>query len=374
MPSREAPLDSRALAHVLGEFDVIVAQKLPVSTQRRLTARRLVYDLYTPALPEVLAAATRAGRSPNIIARLDILGQQYALATADAFVCAAERHRDYWLGGLGDLGRLDGPVAAGDRSGRGLIDVVPFGVPDEEPAGAPALRGAIPGIGPDDQVALWSGGLVNWTDPVTIIRAVAKLAETNPRLRLVFLGVPRDGEPEPAASRAARDESSLLGLTNRFVFFLETVPYAERAGYLLDADVGVAAFLDSFEHRLANRARLVDFIWASLPIVTTQGDVVGDLVDTRGLGYTVPAGDVAGWTIALADALNEGRTGRFRTALSAVGDELRWSRVVHPLVKLIHSHTAPPPSGAARVLEMQAFALRVRASAELRVHRVRAVR
>ncbi len=39
----------------------------------------------------------------------------------------------------------------------------------------PAIKGVVPGIGPDDKVILWGGGIYNWFDPLTLLRAVDKL-------------------------------------------------------------------------------------------------------------------------------------------------------------------------------------------------------
>src|SRR5690606_20550406 len=115
---------------------------------------------------------------------------------------------------------------------RALIDVVPFGLPQAPPAHTrPVLRGVVPGIGPEDEVVLWGGGLWDWFDPLTAIRAVAALAPQRPRLRLFFAGV---GHPNPAVpamrqAQAAQALSAELGLTGRVVFFNDWVPYADRA-------------------------------------------------------------------------------------------------------------------------------------------------
>ena len=42
-------------------------------------------------------------------------------------------------------------------------------------AHAHVLKGVVPGIGADDKVILWGGGIYNWFDPLTLLRAVDKL-------------------------------------------------------------------------------------------------------------------------------------------------------------------------------------------------------
>jgi len=49
-----------------------------------------------------------------------------------------------------------------------LLTVVPFGVSDDPPRRTrTALKGVVPGIGADDHVILWGGGVYNWLDPLT---------------------------------------------------------------------------------------------------------------------------------------------------------------------------------------------------------------
>ena len=128
-----------------------------------------------------------------------------------------------------------------------------------------------------------------------------------------------------------------LGVRNRSVFFNEGwVPYAERGAWLAEADVGVSAHFGHIETRFAFRTRLLDYIWAGLPIVTTEGDVLADLVSERGLGRTVSVGDVDGWRQALTDLLeNEAVTTEIRGRIAEEREKFLWSRVAEPLVALV---------------------------------------
>ena len=80
------------------------------------------------------------------------------------------------------------------------------------------------------------------------------------------------------------------------------VPYDERLAWFAEADLGVSAHRDSLEARLAFRTRLLDHIACGTPMVVTEGDVLADLVESRVMGRVVAAGDVDGWTEALARA------------------------------------------------------------------------
>jgi hypothetical protein len=122
------------------------------------------------------------------------------------------------------------------------------------------------------------------------------------------------------------------GLDHAVLFHDGWVPYEERHNALLDAEVGVSGHLPHLETMLAFRTRILDYIWAGLPVLTTAGDALGDLVDDAGLGAVVPPGDPG----AVADALrslllDEARSAAARAAIEAVVPSLRWSAVLRPL-------------------------------------------
>ena len=168
----------------------------------------------------------------------------------------------------------------------------------------------MPGIGADDKILLWPGGIWNWFDPLTVIRAVHELSRRRDDVRLYFLGVkhPNPEMPDMAMAGEAVALADELGLRDRVVFFnFGWVPYAERGRYLLEADVAVSAHFDDIETRFAFRTRLLDCLWAGLPVVTTRGDTLGELIVAGGAGSAVDVGDVDGWVEALESLLDDAR-------------------------------------------------------------------
>src|SRR5262249_54226492 len=150
-----------------------------------------------------------------------------------------------------------------------------------------AIKGVVPGIGPDDKVILWGGGIYNWFDPLVLIRAVDKLRTRLPSARVFFMGTrhPNLDVPEMRMTQNAYALSYDLGLKGTHVFFNDDwVAYDRRADYLLDADVGVSTHLDHIETEFSFRTRILDYLWASLPIVCTKGDAFAQLVEDRNLG------------------------------------------------------------------------------------------
>lgn len=308
----------------------------------------VVVDLYDPVHLELLAG----GRGPSMRAQMTrealalLKGQ---MARGDFFLCASQRQRDLWMGHLAALGRLNPATYDADPTLESLIAIVPFGIGDRAPVPSrAAIKGVVPGIGADDKVLLWGGGVYEWFDPLTLVQALDLVRRERDDVRLVFMGMqhPNPATPEAEVAGATRELASRLGLTGRHVFFLEGwVPYGERADYLMDADVGVSTHHDHLEARYSYRTRVLDYVWASVPIVTTGGDAMAALVEARGLGVTVPPGDVDALAAALALALDEAEAARFRRGSTQVAPELRWSRVLDPLLRFVdQAHLAPDRS------------------------------
>ena len=141
------------------------------------TNKVIVADIYDPFHLEQLEQARDAGEAGRRIivrAATEVLNEQ--LTRGDLFLCASRKQRDFWLGQLAAVGRVNPVTYDADESMDELVKVVPFGVSDDPPRHTrPVLKGVVPGIGPDDKVILWGGGIYNWFDPLTLLRAVDKL-------------------------------------------------------------------------------------------------------------------------------------------------------------------------------------------------------
>jgi glycosyltransferase involved in cell wall biosynthesis len=253
-------------------------------------------------------------------------------------MCASEKQRDFWLGQLAGQGRINPTVYDEDQSLKSLISVVPFGISDEAPIQTRhAIKGSVEGIGPQDKVIIWGGGIYNWFDPLTLIHAVDRLKDRHPDVRLFFMGLkhPNPGVPDMRIAWETQELSRGLGLTGRHVFFNEGwVPYDERADYLLDADLGVSTHFQHVETAFSFRTRILDYLWATLPIVATDGDTFATLIRAHGLGRVVPAENVDDLVVALEEMLyDDAAVGEVRANVRAFATGYVWSRTLLPLVK-----------------------------------------
>ena len=346
------------------DADVIVAFAPLVARHPALarTGAVLVVDAYDPGLLETLER--RRGEPVN--AQRDWVAAATSqmvepLRHADAVLVASDRQRHFAIGILAALGRLGPRVLAEDPTLESMVRTVPFGTPARAPEPATRPLTGPQGLAPGAAVALWGGGLYDWLDPVTLVDAVA--LSTHPSLVAVFLA---GRHPTPAVGRAAlvdvaRDRAAELGvLGTRVIVHEQWVPYAERGDWLRDARIGVSLHHPHLETELAFRTRILDYLWAGLPVVCTGGDVLAELVADRDLGEVVPPGDVRAVAAALDRVLSspaaEARARSERLALAA--RELTWERAAAPLLELCDDPTSapdrrvaePPPGPVPRLL------------------------
>ena len=176
--------DVEQLLGAARDHDVVVAQELPPVVIERLARGRakLVADLYNPQVVEVLeGVAGRAAPEQRRLHRRIVARSLAMCAAADLVLCANERQRDLWIGGMALHGLIGPDEYASDPTLRARVMVVPFGLPDGPPP-APIWRAAR-GVSRDRRQ-----------------RAGARLGRRS-------LGVARSGDPDArrlAAQRARR--------------------------------------------------------------------------------------------------------------------------------------------------------------------------
>lgn len=297
----------------------------------------IVADIYDPMHLETLEQGrylSAEKRAYYTLDTIEVLNRQ--IEQADFMLCASEKQRDFWLGQLGALGRINPLTYDADPSLRNLLDVAPFGVSNAQALQTRhAIKGSLPGIAPDDEVIIWGGGIYNWFDPLTLIRAVAKLAPRHPKLRLFFLGAQHPNPNVPAMRMVsdARRLSDELGLSGTRVFFNdEWVAYEDRINYLLDADLGVSTHFEHVETAFSFRTRILDYLWAGLPIVTTDGDTFADIVREHGLGGVVAPEDVDDLSETIENLLYGSDNTEYRSRVAGFAETMTWDRTLRALL------------------------------------------
>jgi glycosyltransferase involved in cell wall biosynthesis len=311
----------------------------------------LIMDLYDPFILSNLHRflVTESMDINRYEAEFEILVDN--ILNADYFVCASERQRDLWLGVLTAFRRVNRISYSLDQNLRSLIDLLPFGIRPDPPAHV--KDSPFPGSQPGDKWIIWAGGIWNWFDPLTLLHAMKLLVPDHPQLKLYFMGT-KHPDPMIAEMKRARETETLareLELEGKHVFFGDWIPYETRGKYLAASWIGISTHHPHLETRFSFRTRILDYIWARLPIICTGGDSIADLVQSKQLGMTVPPDNSKMLADALRHVLEEpGLHEKYRSNLAEIAPEFEWQNVVKPLQQFCDHPKIAPDKSLAREL------------------------
>lgn len=321
----------------LGHIDAAVVQgsvlvQIPALAELDVP---LAIDWFDPFHVEALHRS-----ASDKVRRLDLIeGARTTLShqaeRGDFFLCSNGAQREHWLGWLAAAGRLNHLAHDDDPLFQSLIAVAPFGIGRERAGGGTPIRSTFSAIGSHDPVILWAGGLHDWLDPLTVLRAMPAVLDENPDTRLVFLAGPHpntsieDMGVRGEAISLAR-EMKMFG--KHVLFVNQWVDYGERLAWLKDADIGVVADRAHLESRYSHRTRLLDHLAVGLPTVSTGGDPLSAQLENGGAAITCHRSDSAlGETLASL-VNNDERLGELSRAAQSMAASLTWEQTLVPLV------------------------------------------
>ncbi len=300
----------------------------------------LIIDIYDPY---ILAALAEYDKEP-IKKRLEIHKSIYDIFNeqfyyGDFFICASDRQRDFWLGILSALNRVNPYSYNQDPTLRKMIDVVPFGLPTSKPLHTKnVLKGKVKGINKNDFVVIWGGGIYNWFDPLTLIKAMAVVKKKRDDIKLFFMGV-KHPNPEVSELQLVNSTVSLakkLGLYEKNIFFnFGWVDYDQRQNYLLESDAGIITHPEHIETRFSFRTRIMDYLWTGLPVISTRGDHLSDLVERKGLGITTAGGDAEDVAAAILTLAGDKKMYKDSVKnISSIAGDYTWEKVCRPIISV----------------------------------------
>ncbi|MCL4416167.1 MAG: glycosyltransferase [Actinobacteria bacterium] len=166
---------------------------------------------------------------------------------------------------------------------------------------------------------------------------MAKIKDIRKDIKLYFLGV-RHPNPQVKELSLVNETVELavqLDVLDKNVFFnFGWTEYDQRQNYLLESDAGIITHPNHIETRFAFRTRILDYFWAGLPVISTRGDSLSELVEKENLGVTVMAGDADGLAeaiISLAD--NKSFMLDCRKNVTAISQDYTWEKVCGPIVE-----------------------------------------
>ena len=342
------PRTLTSLKSLLPASDVLITQLLPrqLAWQAKRHGVRILIDAYDPMplenleLFQTFPAWLQTYKNTRIVNNM-----RFAFDMADGILCANSRQRDLWMGILMALGKITPEIYHADKTLKNLIDIVPFGLPSAPPLKSGDGLRKMFNLNENDKVLLWGGGIWNWFDPLSLIKAIKQLAEENFPVKLVFMGVkhPNPAAPEMQMASDAIQLAKELDLLDKHVFFnYEWTPYEQRQNFLLEADIGVSTHFEHLETQYAFRTRTLDYIWAGLPILSTKGDSFAELIQARQLGRVVPYEDVQAIAQGIRFLLEPKVKERMQENLHKIRPEYYWESIIQPIENTLTTFASQP--------------------------------
>lgn len=326
------------------EHDYIIALWLSNEMLEYANAQRkmIIFDIYAPVPVEIMAQMLFAHTAPG-----DLEDQEFAatirrymnyLRYGDLFLVSNERQLDFWVGFGFGTGQVT-PLSFEELDPYRRLAVAPMGIDTKQPLkhSKNVLRGVVGEIKQDDLVLIWTGGLWDWFDAQTVVRAMEKLKD-HADIKLVFLGTqhPNSEVPAMAETRLTRELSAELGLTDKTVYFFDGwLDYHARVDYFMEADAAIYAHKPSIEARYSHRTRVLDHVLMKLPTIATAGDYFADEVEAKQIGLVTPPGDPDAMAEAILKLRDKQLRREFQENIDRVRDEYDWHNVLAPVVKFI---------------------------------------
>ncbi|MFH0924373.1 MAG: glycosyltransferase [bacterium] len=278
-------------------------------------------------------------KSESILLKLQLL-------TANHILASSLRQRDFYLGELEAIGRINPKSYQSDPAFKSLISVVPFGLSANPPLKIKdnqVIKKLIPNYSEKDKIIIWGGGIWNWFDPLSLIKAINILKYSCPEIKLLFLGttyLPKGRFQEGKMIQEAIRLSNDLDLTNRQIFFNhDWIPFTERADFFLASWIGASIHFDNLETYFSLRTRILDYWWTNLPILTTKGDYLSELVQRNDLGIVVDYQDINGIVEAIIKFAEDTTFyEQCKKNIAAIKEKIFWGNTLKPLIEMVSSY------------------------------------
>ena len=342
------------LADKIQEFDsVLVSYNAGDITQTVVDNIRqdqqLILDGYVPIHIEMSAR-----NSDNLDREYDAFNFENkiwtkALRRGDILLCANEAQKKFYTGVMAQVGRIN-PITYGDED---LIQIVPYGIYREK---AVAKNDPVSKLVKNKKAfkLLWFGGIYPWFDLTNLLEAVKNANKTTP-IELIMVGVKNPFNQHPDFIKRYEEVMDYIKNNNmdEIVHITDWVKFEDRAEWYLGSDAVVLINNIGMENTLAWRTRLVDYVWADLPIVTNGGDPMSDILEANKAVYILPDLDAKTIEKEIIKISKDKETlKQVSTNLSKVRRLFYWDKVTENLSKLISKGYKPADAGLLKEVEI----------------------
>lgn len=139
---------------------------------------------------------------------------------------------------------------------------------------------------------LWTGGFNTWTDTSMLAGALSLAMEQLPDCLFICSGGAIPGHDE-ISFRRFREQMEATGFSDR-CHFLGWVESADLEALHRECDLAVNVDSMNYETYFGARNRITNWMGLGIPIVTTVGTEISEILQDHDLAYTVKPGDVVG--------------------------------------------------------------------------------
>ncbi len=258
------------------------------------------------------------------------------LARADRFSTCSRAQRHALIAQLGMLGRL-----TAKNDGYDFVSAIPNSIDDEELD----LLGRLPRVprSPGEPfTVLWSGGYNTWTEPDVLFEALELAMDDAPELRFVSTGGGIAGHHTDAYQRfETRVARSRHKKRYELAGWVQT---AELPAYYAGAHAAILVDRFSYEGTLGARTRMLDWLAAGLPIVSTRLSEISLDVERAGAAILADCGDARGLAEGLLELCRDPAAARTRgeRGREFAHEVCRAERQLEPLTAWASAPTRPP--------------------------------
>lgn len=189
------------------------------------------------------------------------------------------------VGELGGIGRLNGINA-----GYEFVSVIPEPVFNDGFENYSKSLDKRRFFKDDDFVILWLGGYNYWTDIDFLYEILTGSMRRNKKIKFLSVG----GSIETQKNKIFlqfKNKALNSEFADNFKFF-DNILTSDLSVFYNEADAGINIDTDSYETMFGARYRITDMLRHGLPIVSTRGSEITQIIEKEKLGFISDIGDI----------------------------------------------------------------------------------
>lgn len=223
-----------------------------------------------------------------------------------------------------------------------LLSFIPIGFNRQSFQHAEAAPASLPMVD-----FVWSGGLWDFYDPVSVIAAISSLDRSGTPITIRFMYMP----PADQVLEEAKQLTSAVrefGVEHLVEFYSNALPHYDRDGVVKSARAAICIGKDGIENYTSIRLRVRDSFLYGLPLVIDNHGATGDFVSSLGIGLTVDSEDTNSLASALAGIKSDADTyQRLTQNIERVRENYRIDLHVQKLIDIVKRGQQSPDMGTA---------------------------